>query len=178
MSKIGLQVHAEPVELLDTLLPSWLQEADVHLAIQPDSRALIWVSKPRSQIGHLCAPDPPFRLILRPRPFHDFDLEELDFLEANPGALVIKPGRVRQDTLTETYIGAVTENEEDLLFYRRMLKRARKSLSKGSLLINTSGERHQLASHLYSPGALALQLDGVVSVAGVGGPKYIHGGLA
>ncbi len=172
MTKISLQFHADPAELIADLLPGWLAGLELELAweeFRPDYRvaAISIADLATLEVERVS------RVSASVHPLDTGASTSLQFLAANPGVLTVTPGRLSSDGLREAALGAVAEDEESVARWRTVQRRVRSSLQRGALVVNpVSGARKNIPNHLYSAGAAALAARGVPILAATGWNQY------
>lgn len=178
MTKISLQFHADPVELIRDLLPGWLEGLEVELA---------WEEfHPHYRVEAISIEDlaglEASRVSRVDASVHPIDTTvstSFEFLSRNPEMLSITPGRLDSDGLREAALGAVAEGEESVRRWRTVQRRARGGLRRGAQVVNpVSGAHKSSPSHLYSVGAAALAARGVPILAATGWNQYRLGSEA
>lgn len=88
---------------------------------------------------------------------------EGEFLDKNPGSLVIEIGRLSADGLRESCLSARTEDEEAIRTWREVAGKLRKSTRAGAVAVNPmTGATSFLRNHRFTAGAKALDEHGVV----------------
>lgn len=172
MTKISLQFHAEPTELIRDLLPGWLEGLEVELAWEAFAPHYRVTTISIEELAAL-QPEQVSRLSAS---VHQFDVTastSVEFLTKNPEILVVTPGRLNSEGLREAALGAIAEGEGSLKRWRTVQRRARRSLRRGAYVVNPiSGAGKFSPSHLYSAGAAALAARGVPILAAAGWNQY------
>jgi hypothetical protein len=167
VTRQSLQFHADPDELLTELLPRWLSDKRVHVAVEFANERPVRLDALTTATGVGAR-----RVLVGLTPFKALDGPDGEFLRANHGFLVVEPGPLTEAGLRESVIGAITDQPEQRATWRSVLTRARRDLHKGAVLINAMGARFDEPSHLFSDGALALASQGVAMLAIGGGNRY------
>lgn len=94
-------------------------------------------------------------------------------VQANPGCLILQLGQQVDDGLRESLVGAVSDDPADLVLWRRLIARARRSMRSGAEVINpVTGASVTNRSHRYTDEAFALQSAGVAMLAVAGWVIY------
>ncbi len=181
MATMQLQFHADPDELVDELLPSWLAGIECYLAAEsfwglrpsgtpPPSRYCevrgLDLRAAQQELGALN------RVWVRPQQFRGLG-EQLPhrFMELNRGpGMNLTIGHFVGADLVVSYLGAGWELPEEGRPWRRAMSRAKKSMLRLSVLVDVRGGRH-VDRHPYTPGALELYRAGtrIVQIPGSSG---------
>lgn len=174
MSKVSLQFHATPDELL-ALASTWAAEHDLRMAVErffPKIRFIavhgtelgsaiqlhldgvwnrIWFSKTPLEIDY--STDPPFA--------------------GKPECMALVAGNMTPDGLRESALGAVSVDNMALRTWRIVIKAAKCTLLTGAWVLNpATGARQRLAGHYFTEGALALSQSGVKMLAVAGWNEF------
>lgn len=176
MTSLSVQFHADPLEMIQSLVPRWLAGVECYIALEsgfPETRRTFL------RVGELPSVDSigsvPDALFIRLQPFTSVGARNVEFLGANPGFLVIRPGKLDAEGLHETMMGAVTADAAALRAWRRVITRAKRDFQRGAIAINYRGDRFHQPSHPYTPGALALADTGVPILSLTGSVRYLLG---
>jgi hypothetical protein len=172
MSNITLQFHADPDELLHTLLPAWIKGHSLSIAterftpiyhVELVNPALI-PALPKGGVDQVALCRGPINTAVR---------SSMEFLKANPDCLWVTLGRLDDEGLRESVLGAFASDQDGLKTWRHIRRRATASLRKGAEVVNpVSGARGEVPNHYYSDGALALAKRGVSMLAFGGWNRY------
>jgi hypothetical protein len=169
MAKISLQFHGDPTELQE-LAATWAREFNLNMAVEqffPDYRAIPVVD---ADLGTV--PDS-----LKVRRV-SFGLEPLDvgassahdFMARNPHSLTLTLETPTSEGLRQSALGAMTEDEESLRTWRRVIRKAKASMHKGASVVNPhSGARQQVKDHYYTDGAWRLARSGGIKMLAAAG---------
>ena len=171
MHQISLQFHAEYVELTRDLLPEWLSGMEYFVATVTSLAGSTEVM----EMGglDLCRAGFVPQILIREQPF-DVSMSDnfVSFLRANTGFLSVQPGRLANDRLRETVIGAVAAEARLLDPWRAVLKRARTDLLSGAVQVGPTGATRDDPRHQYSSGARDLARSGVILLAAAGSVRF------
>ncbi|NLS93288.1 MAG: hypothetical protein GXX96_14120 [Planctomycetaceae bacterium] len=102
----------------------------------------------------------------------------LDFADKNPDHLRIEIGRLTENGLEQSWLTARTEDLQALSLWKRIANRLRKRTRSGVMAVNReTGVSVPMRSFRYSPGAKALEVDGVAMLPpqGANGPRLTLG---
>ena len=178
MAGVGLQFHAEPVELLG-LAERWALAEGLYVALEQffpeygaravDAAELCAVA---SRMGRVD------RVVLGTAPLRVDASSALALVEANPGRLTVLLGKLTDEGLRESWIAGGAEDEPTLRLWRRLVRRARTSMHMGATVVGASGIDAPAPSHRHTEGAHLLAMRGVRMLALAGGSEYRFDDLA
>ena len=171
MVQTSFQFHAECSELVHSLLPVWLARSDYCVAVFKTSEAGSRLIETGGM--ELLKKSGVSQLLFRSDPFDVSRRDNyLDFLRGNTGFLSVRPARVRDGSLRESLMAAVAADAHALAPWRAVIRRARRDLLKGALVIGPTGIKVEEPHDRYSPGALELANSGVAMLAVAGGIRF------
>ncbi|MET8063381.1 hypothetical protein [Micromonospora sp. NPDC005313] len=173
MTKLSMQFHATQAEVA-SWVAHWVEEFQLAIAVEvfiPGYRV-----RPCERDAALDAirdlPDMS-RLVLNLTPMDLAVDSSIRFLRANPDVLTVSLGAQSQDELRETVIGAMTDHRESLKTWRAIIAGAKKSMLKGSIVVNpVTGARQDARGHYYTAGAREMAKRGARLLASVGWNEY------
>jgi hypothetical protein len=173
MTRVNLQFHADPSELIN-MLSNWIEDLDLYVAAEtfgPPYRAIpIDRGDARGELSRLAALD---RVSISRAPLQTTISKAFDFHEQNPDCLVASFGKRSSTSLRESALGGSTENLETLALWRKIRRLADTSMHHGSIVVNPlTGARAEVRRHPFSDGALELYRRGVVMLAAAGSVEY------
>lgn len=97
-----------------------------------------------------------------------------EFLDLNPGALVLAIGRRSDLGLSESSLSSRTEDERALRAWKAVAMRLKATTQAGAIAVNReTGAVAKLRRHRYTPGAKALDMAGV-AILPVAGASVMH----
>jgi hypothetical protein len=97
-----------------------------------------------------------------------------DFLARNTGCMYLSVGPRQGDAVRESALGGVTDDQDTLRLWRRVVRQAKSEMHKGATIRNPfTGDEERSASHLYTQGAHALAANGVRMLAAAGAIEYL-----
>lgn len=171
MGTVTLQFHADPEELVSTLLPAWFTEVDVHVMVEVG--ASLRTADSISAVAGGPAPD---RIFVRLEAF-DVDSDDVrEVLRRNPDGMAITVGRRRGDGLRESMLSTSAADATANAAWRRVVRRARSDLAKGGSWVGPSGATQSAPSHRYSPEAARLAKEGVSLLPVAGTSRFVPEG--
>ena len=162
MTKMGFQFHADPAEF-DRLVGDWIDGLDFEVAAEIFWPSYQVLSVDGSTVGTGGLEVPGLsRVVLSRIPIDVHVSTSREFLQKNFGCLTILVGRLTSEGLSEAFLSAASDDPEDLVVWRKMIRRVNKSMHRGGVVVNTwSGARQENTSHRYTAGALTLFERGV-----------------
>ncbi|MDG4823257.1 hypothetical protein O7635_15480 [Asanoa sp. WMMD1127] len=167
--QVGLQFHAAGPEAV-AMVAGWAAELGLEAVLGRlfDDR-LVPARHGDFEPALAALPNPDFVLLNR-RPLQTGPGMNLSRLAlANPGSLILLLGRLADEGLRESSLGAVADDPADFALWRRLISRARRSMRRGAVVTNPVTQASMvLPSHRYTDEALRLQSAGVIMLA-VGG---------
>lgn len=172
MTKITLQFHADRREIL-ALLEQQISGLQLQVAIgvfRPEYRmhALDQTEQLTDFTDYLD------EVVLYNKTIKTGAHNTLEFAEANPGALTLQLGRQTESTLSESFLGSMTDDPDLLKLWRKLRNSLKRPMMKGAWIVNTmSGARERADSHLYTEGAKTLMTVGVRIVGPTGMVEYL-----
>jgi hypothetical protein len=97
-----------------------------------------------------------------------------DFLARNTGCMYLSIGPREDDTVRESALGGVTDDQDTLRLWRRVVRQAKAEMHKGATIRNPfTGDEERSASHLHTQGAHALAAHGIRMLAAAGSIEYL-----
>lgn len=156
MGQMTLQFHADPDELVSTLLPSWVDGVEVHLLVERDGSL-----RGVGSVAELASGGAPQRVFLRLEPFAVESDEVRTVLRANPDGLALTVGALDGESLRESMLSTSASDAEAVTAWRSVFRRARASMDKGGQWVGPTGATTAASSHRYSKGAARLATSGV-----------------
>jgi hypothetical protein len=167
--KLGFQFHADPSEVFAAAM-AW--ERDFRLLGAAEVLERQEWRTPLSSIAH--SNQLPRRIALHPNNLQVSEANSLQsFMAKNREALVILVGRVQRNTLQESFLSAVVEDNETARLWQRLIRKFRGSMNKGAWVKNVkSGAESWDASHRYTRGAAELAGSGVRILGGTDWLEY------
>lgn len=174
MARISLQFHADPRELVIELLPRWWEDVPCQVAVEESPSSDIRISKSATEALARLKSDGvvPYRIFASLDPFVATGESPIEFMRANEGFLVVEPGRFRDQELRESVLGSLASRPDSVKAWRGVVRKAKRDLLTGAVLINARGDRFDDARHRFTPGALTLAARGVVMLAIAGEVSY------
>lgn len=170
MPRSSLQFHADPEELVSTLLPRWIDDAeDVHFLAVTQRPPYRCASTGKPDISD---PERGGMILANLRPIKSIEEKWLQVVDANPNSLTVIIGDLVEGGLRETLMGMGTDDPAALSRWRTAFRRARSELQKGAVFVNPIGDRFDTPNHRYSEGALKLARSGVPMLSITGGTTY------
>jgi hypothetical protein len=171
--RITFQFHATRSEIY-AFITSWAEEHKLNVVGElffPEYRALLL---PADGLASVLPKFEFSRISLHlDRPEVSVDTA-LAFVDANPDALSVLIGRVRDGMIFESILGATTSNAEAGKLWRRLRRAAKESMSKGSWVENKlSNARSRDDSHAYTQGVRNLQDHGMEIMGQTDQIRYI-----
>lgn len=174
MAKMVLQFHACRDEVF-SWVTAWAQQMDLFVALE--SFAPEYQVKPvdfgqsneRMQVSREVS-----RLSLNLRPIDLKVTSSLDFLRRNPDMLTVSLGGQTDDSLRESALAAMTNDQPSLAAWKAIRNKAKASMhSDGVSVINPVLKvRQSVKSHYYSQGAHELARLGIRMLAAAGWNEY------
>lgn len=167
MSKILLQLHATPSELLK-LVSQFVHDENVSVAGAsfPPFRAS--ALEPQDLEEVVTRPEIE-RLVLSLHPIALAQRSIADLLAANSDPLVVDIGRQTKDGLQESAISARPESEAAQAAWQRFATMVKKATKAGATAYHPqTGATSRLRAHRYTDGAKALEESGVLMLPTAG----------
>lgn len=176
MSKINVQFHAEPNEIV-TLIKECVKEFNLYVVLvklQPSFTAtLINTSDDVLENVATCNTNRVCLCINQPNTLANSYLE---FIDRNPDCLSITIGKFCDDKLEESVLATKTENIETFKVWKKVVKKLNFITLAGVWVVNPSNEAKAFyKQHRYTEGAKKLFEDGVKIMPVAGWNYYILG---
>jgi hypothetical protein len=170
MTDISLQFHALPEEVLPPFR-RFVEDAHGHVVAIRFNPFEASLAEP-AELEQLFADSSIRRLAVTLRP-PDLSANGMNqFLDHNPGALLLEIGRSTPDGLRESWLTARTDDADTLSKWRGLLKKLRSLTKAGAMAVNPeTGARAKMRSHRFTAGAKALERNGTPILPAAGGAR-------
>ena len=172
MTSVQLQFHAIPEEVMEVMV-TWAKEFQLHGAVETfDRQVALW--SPASLQAAAESLGEPWSIYLNDEPFNADALVSQEIYKAHPGCLIATMAKVRDATLRESAMGAITDDACKLKLWRRLIRRFRSNMNKGAWIVNPiTGHRRRLEGHRFTDGARKAQESGVKMLGSAGLTEYV-----
>jgi len=97
----------------------------------------------------------------------------IEFLDKNPDCFVLTLGQANENELRESSATAMTNDDESLSTWKKIIRQAKSEMKKGACVFNPANNVRVVAkNHWYTKGALELANAGVKMLAAAGWVEY------
>jgi len=167
MADISIQFHALPKEIMP-VFRSFVENAGAHV-VSINFHPFQAVEVAPSTLGAVFE-DPSVRRLAVTLQSPILPVRGMnEFLDNNPGALLLEVGRRSAEGLNESWLTARAEDAGTLTEWRNFAKLLRAMTRAGAVAVNPeTGETGELKNHRFSPGAQALEREGVPMLPAAG----------
>ena|SRR5215469_15463485 len=159
MAGISIQFHAIPAEILP-VVRSFVEQVKAHIVSVrfPPFSAVEVEPKQLEELFDDASVN--FMLTLQPPVLPASNI--LEFIDHNPGALTLDVGRRSAKGLEESWLSVRTQDMDAVAVWRKLAKLLRSMTKAGATAVNpTTGATGVIRDHRFSPGAEALERQGV-----------------
>jgi hypothetical protein len=168
MADLSLQFHILPEEIIP-LVCSFVEEVQAHviaIRFHPFDVRLFDKENLAAVFGHPDVRRIAFTMKAPTLSGHTMNT----FLDDNPGTMLLDIGRRQDVGFEESWLSSRTDDAATLATFRKLAKKIRSVTITGVVAINSqTGATAKLRDHRFSPGAKALEREGVpiLTVTGV-----------
>jgi hypothetical protein len=168
MVRMNLQFHADSGELIGELLPRWLSDVDYFYAVRRLDGSIVDRRGLHGPVAFVGDRAEVADIFISLRPFIAAGETDLKFMRSNPGFLVASVSHVTDRCLRESHLGSLAVEQDSVAAWLTVLRKAKRELLKGAVIVGVDGERRIDAHHRYTPRAAELWRQGIrmLSVAG------------